>query len=194
MWLYSLPVLAYLLGSVSSAVVIARLMGLPDPRSVGSKNPGATNVLRYGGRKAAILTLAGDVLKGAIPVLIARAVTADPAIVALTGVGAFLGHLLPVFFGFRGGKGVATALGVWLAINPWVGLALLVTWLVMAVLFRYSSLAALTASVTAPFYVAWLSPGPASLAAMLAMSAILVFRHRSNIHNLIAGTETKIGR
>jgi len=193
MWLYSFPVLAYLLGSVSSAVVIARLMGLPDPRSVGSKNPGATNVLRYGGRKAAILTLAGDVLKGVIPVLIAHAVTADPVIIALTGFGAFLGHLFPVFFGFRGGKGVATALGVWLAINPWVGLALLVTWLAMALLFRYSSLSALTASVAAPFYVAWLSPGPAYLAIMIVMSAILIFRHRSNIRNLIAGTETKIG-
>jgi glycerol-3-phosphate acyltransferase PlsY len=193
MWLYSLPVLAYLLGSVSSAVVVARLMGLADPRSVGSKNPGATNVLRYGGRKAAILTLAGDVLKGVIPVLIARAVTADAVIIALTGFGAFVGHLLPVFFGFRGGKGVATALGVWLAINPWVGLALLVTWLAMAVLFRYSSLSALTASVAAPFYVAWLSPGPAYLAAMAGMSAILIFRHRSNIRNLIAGTEAKIG-
>ena len=193
MWLYSLPVLAYLIGSVSSAVVIARFMGLPDPRSIGSKNPGATNILRYGGKKAAILTLAGDVLKGVIPVLIARAVTADPAIVALTGFGAFLGHLFPVFFGFRGGKGVATALGVWFAINPWVGLALLVTWLATALLFRYSSLSALTASVTAPFYVAWLSPGPAYLAAMIGMSAILIFRHRSNIRNLIAGTETKIG-
>lgn len=193
MWLYSFPVLAYLLGSVSSAVVIARLMGLPDPRSVGSKNPGATNVLRYGGKKAAILTLAGDVLKGVVPVLIAHAVTADPLIIALTGFGAFLGHLFPVFFGFRGGKGVATALGVWLAINPWVGLALLVTWLAMALLFRYSSLSALTASVAAPFYVAWLSPGPAYLAVMIVMSAILIFRHRSNLRNLIAGTETKIG-
>ncbi|MGE5240398.1 MAG: glycerol-3-phosphate 1-O-acyltransferase PlsY [Bacteroidota bacterium] len=193
MWLYSFPVLAYLLGSVSSAVVIARLMGLPDPRSVGSKNPGATNVLRYGGKKAAILTLAGDVLKGVIPVLIAHAMTADGVIIALTGFGAFLGHLFPVFFGFRGGKGVATALGVWLAINPWVGLALLVTWIVMALLFRYSSLSALTASVAAPFYVAWLSPGPAYLAVMLVMSAILIFRHRSNIRNLVAGTETKIG-
>jgi len=193
MWLYSFPVLAYLLGSVSSAVVIARLMGLPDPRSIGSKNPGATNILRYGGKKAAILTLAGDVLKGVIPVVIAHAVTADAAIIALTGFGAFLGHLFPVFFGFRGGKGVATALGVWLAINPWVGLGLLVTWLAMALLFRYSSLAALTASVAAPFYVAWLSPGSAYLAAMIGMSAILIFRHRSNIRNLIAGTETKIG-
>ena len=193
MWLYSFPVLAYLLGSISSAVVIARLRGLPDPRSIGSKNPGATNILRYGGKKAAILTLAGDVLKGVVPVLIAHALTADPAIIALTGFGAFLGHLFPVFFGFRGGKGVATALGVWLAINPWVGLALLVTWLAMALLFRYSSLSALTASVAAPFYVAWLSPGPAYLAVMIVMSAILIFRHRSNIRNLIAGTETRIG-
>ena len=193
MWLYAFPVLAYLLGSVSSAVVIARLMGLPDPRSIGSKNPGATNILRYGGKQAAILTLAGDVLKGVLPVLLARAVTVDAAIIALTGCGAFLGHLFPVFFGFRGGKGVATALGVWLAINPWVGLALLVTWLAMALLFRYSSLSALTASVAAPFYVAWLSPGAAYLAAMIGMSAVLIFRHRSNLRNLIAGTETKIG-
>jgi glycerol-3-phosphate acyltransferase PlsY len=193
MWLYSLPVVAYLLGSVSSAIVVARLMGLPDPREVGSKNPGATNILRYGGKAAAVMTLAGDVLKGAIPVLLARAVTTDAAIVALTGVCAFLGHLFPVFFGFRGGKGVATALGVWLAISPWVGLALLATWLAMAVLFRYSSLSALIASGAAPFYVAWLSPEPAYLAAMAGMSAVLIFRHRSNIRNLIAGTETKIG-
>ena len=193
MWLYSLPVLAYLLGSVSSAVVVARLMGLPDPREVGSKNPGATNVLRYGGKTAAILTLAGDVLKGVAPVLIARVLAADAAIIALTGFGAFLGHLFPVFFGFRGGKGVATALGAWLAINSWVGLALLATWLAMALLFRYSSLAALTATVVAPFYVYWLSPGPAYLATMIVMSAILIFRHRSNIRNLIAGTESKIG-
>ena len=193
MWLYSLPVLAYLFGSVSSAVVVARLMGLPDPREVGSKNPGATNVLRYGGKKAAILTLAGDVLKGAAPVLIARVLTADAEIIALTGFSAFLGHLFPVFFGFRGGKGVATALGAWLAITPWVGLALLATWLAMALLFRYSSLAALAATVAAPFYVYWLSAGPAYLATMIGMSAILIFRHRSNIRNLIAGTESKIG-
>jgi len=193
MWLYSLPVLAYLFGSVSSAVVVARLMGLPDPREVGSKNPGATNVLRYGGKKAAILTLAGDVLKGAAPVLIARVLTADAEIIALTGFSAFLGHLFPVFFGFRGGKGVATALGAWLAITPWVGLALLATWLAMALLFRYSSLAALAATVAAPFYVYWLSAGPAYLATMIGMSAILILRHRSNIRNLIAGTESKIG-
>ncbi|MEK7222929.1 MAG: glycerol-3-phosphate 1-O-acyltransferase PlsY [Pseudomonadota bacterium] len=193
-WLYSLPVLAYLLGSISSAVVIARIMVLPDPREIGSKNPGATNILRYGGKLAAVLTLAGDILKGVIPVLVARALTADAVIITLCGFGAFLGHLFPVFFGFRGGKGVATALGVWFALNPWVGLALLVTWVLMALLFRYSSLAALTASALAPLYVAWLSPGTPTLATMIVMSAILIFRHRANIRNLIAGTETKIGR
>jgi len=193
-WLYSLPVLAYLLGSISSAVVIARVMGLPDPRETGSKNPGATNILRYGGKTAAVLTLAGDILKGVIAVLVARALTADAVIITLCGFAAFLGHLFPVFFGFRGGKGVATALGVWFALNPWVGLALLVTWVLMALLFRYSSLTALTASATAPLYVAWLSPGTPTLATMIVMSAILIFRHRTNIRNLIAGTENKIGR
>jgi len=194
MWLYSLPVLAYLLGSISSAVVIARVMGLPDPRETGSKNPGATNILRYGGKTAAVLTLAGDILKGVIAVLVARALTADAVIITLCGFAAFLGHLFPVFFGFRGGKGVATALGVWLALNPWVGLALLVTWVLMALLFRYSSLAALATSALAPLYVAWLSPGTPTLATMIVMSAILIFRHRTNIRNLIAGTENKIGR
>jgi glycerol-3-phosphate acyltransferase PlsY len=193
-WLYSLPVLAYLLGSISSAVVIARVMGLPDPREIGSKNPGATNILRYGGKTAAVLTLVGDILKGVIAVLVARALTADVVIITLCGFAAFLGHLFPVFFGFRGGKGVATALGVWFALNPWVGLALLVTWVLMALLFRYSSLAALAASAAAPLYVAWLSPGTPYLATMIVMSAILIFRHRANIRNLIAGTENKIGR
>ena len=193
-WLYLLPLLAYLLGSVSSAVVIARLMGLRDPRDVGSGNPGATNILRYGGKAAAILTLAGDILKGVLAVLIARALTTDDVVIVLSGFAAFLGHLFPVFFGFRGGKGVATALGVWLALSPWVGLLLLVTWVVMAALFRYSSLSALTASVAAPLYVAWLSPGMPYLATMIVMSAILIFRHRSNIRNLLAGTETRIGQ
>jgi glycerol-3-phosphate acyltransferase PlsY len=193
-WLYSLPVLAYLLGSISSAVIVSRVMGLADPRETGSKNPGATNILRYGGKTAAVLTLAGDILKGVIAVLVARALTADAVIITLCGFAAFLGHLFPVFFSFRGGKGVATALGVWFAIDPWVGLALLVTWVLMALLFRYSSLAALTASAAAPLYVAWLSPGTPYLATMIVMSAILIFRHRANIRNLIAGTETKIGR
>ncbi len=194
MLIYLLPLAAYLFGSISTAVLIARAMGLPDPREVGSKNPGATNILRYGGKAAAVLTLAGDILKGVVPVLIAHALTADAVIVTLTGFAAFLGHLFPMFFGFRGGKGVATALGVWFALNPWVGLALLATWVLMAALFRYSSLAALTASALAPLYVAWLSPGTPYLATMIVMSAILIFRHRTNIRNLIAGRETKIGR
>lgn len=193
-WLYLLPLLAYLLGSVSSAVVIARLMGLRDPRDVGSGNPGATNILRYGGKAAATLTLAGDILKGVIAVLMARALTTDDVVIVLSGFAAFLGHLFPVFFGFRGGKGVATALGVWLALSPWVGWLLIATWAVMAVLFRYSSLSGLTAAVTAPLYVAWLAPGMPYLATMIVMSAILIFRHRSNIRNLLAGTETKIGQ
>lgn len=194
MLIYLLPLAAYLFGSISTAVLIARAMGLQDPREVGSRNPGATNILRYGGKTAAVLTLIGDILKGVIPVLIARALTADAVIITLCGFAAFLGHLFPVFFSFRGGKGVATALGVWFALNPWVGLALLATWILMALLFRYSSLAALTASAAAPLYVAWLSPGTPYLATMIVMSAILIFRHRSNIRNLIVGTETKIGR
>ena len=194
MWLYLLPLFAYLLGSVSSAVVIARILGMSDPRDVGSRNPGATNILRYGGKTAAILTLAGDILKGVAAVLIARALTADAVIVTLTGFAAFLGHLYPVFFGFRGGKGVATALGVWLALNPWVGLALIATWVLVAVLFRYSSLAALMASLAAPLYVAWLSPGTPYLVTMIVMSAILIIRHYSNIRKLITGKEGKIGR
>jgi glycerol-3-phosphate acyltransferase PlsY len=194
MFAYILPALAYLLGSVSTGVVVARVLGLRDPRETGSKNPGATNLLRYGGKAAAALTLAGDILKGVIAVLVARAVTGDAVILALVGLAVFLGHLWPVFFGFRGGKGVATALGVWLALNPWVGLALVATWIVMAFLFRYSSLAALTAAVAAPLYVYLLMPQSAYLVMMVAMSALLVFRHRANIRRLLAGNETKIGK
>lgn len=191
---YLLPLAAYFLGSVSTGVVVARLMGLRDPRETGSRNPGATNLLRYGGRLAAALTLLGDILKGVVAAAVARAVTDEPAILALTGLAAFIGHLWPVFFGFHGGKGVATALGVWLALDPWVGLLLVATWVVMAALFRYSSLSALTAALAAPLYVYLLAPQPAYLVMMLAMSALLVFRHRTNIRRLIAGTEGKIGR
>jgi glycerol-3-phosphate acyltransferase PlsY len=192
--IYLLPVLAYLFGSISSAVVVSRAMGLQDPRKVGSGNPGATNVLRHGGKLAAILTLAGDVLKGVMPVLIARAMTDDANVLAATAFAAFVGHLFPVFFGFKGGKGVATALGVWLALNPWIGLSLLATWILVALITRYSSLSGLVASVAAPLYVAWLEPDKAYLIAMLAMSALLIYRHASNIRKLLAGQETKIGR
>ena len=193
MFAYTLPVLAYLLGSLSTGVIVARLLGLQDPRETGSKNPGATNLLRYGGKLAAVLTLVGDILKGVVAILVARALADDAAIIALVGFAVFIGHLWPVFFGFHGGKGVATALGVWLALNPWVGLLLIVTWLAVAVLFRYSSLSALTAAVAAPLYVYLLMSQPAYFIAMTAMSALLVFRHRVNIQRLLAGTETKIG-
>jgi len=191
---YLLPVFAYLLGSVSSAIVIARLFGLKDPREVGSGNPGATNILRYGGKKAAILTLLGDVLKGAVPVLIAHALGADSVILALTMLAAFLGHVFPVFHGFKGGKGVATAFGALTAMNGWVGLALVGSWLLMAVITRYSSLSAITVSVLAPVYVWVFTRNPALILATGIMALFLLWRHRSNIQKLLAGTETKIGR
>ncbi len=193
MYVYLLPGFAYLLGSVSTAVIVARLMGITDPREIGSRNPGATNILRYGGKLAAALTLLGDLLKGSIAVLVTRMLTDDAHVIALAGVMAFLGHLFPIFFGFRGGKGVATALGVWLAISPWVGLALVATWLVTAALFRYSSLSALTAAAAAPFFVWWWLPQPPYLVAVVAISALLFYRHRSNVRNLMSGREAKIG-
>jgi len=191
---YLLPVFAYLLGSVSSAIAIARLFGLKDPREVGSGNPGATNILRYGGKKAAILTLLGDMLKGAVPVLLAHTLGADSVILALTMLAAFLGHVFPVFHGFKGGKGVATAFGALVAMNGWVGLALVGSWLVVAVATRYSSLSAITVAVLAPVYVWWFVHEPALVLATGIMALLLLWRHRSNIRKLLAGTETKIGR
>ncbi len=190
---YLFPLAAYLIGSVSSAIHVSRLLGLQDPRKVGSGNPGATNVLRYGGKKAAILTLLGDILKGVIPVLAARAYGVEPVMLAAVMLLAFLGHLYPVFHGFHGGKGVATAFGVLAALSAWVGLALVATWLVIAVLFRYSSAAALAAAVSAPLYVWWLVEGPPFVAVTLVMALLLLWRHRSNVRNLLAGTEGKIG-
>ncbi len=185
--------IAYLFGSLSTAVVVSRLMRLPDPRTEGSKNPGATNVLRIGGKKAAVFTLMGDIVKGVIPVVAAKMLGAGPALVAAVGMAAFIGHLYPVFFGFKGGKGVATALGVLLAMVWPVGLAVLATWLGMAFLFRISSLSALVASVTAPVYMWWFSQSPELTAMTVAMSVVLVWRHRSNIQNLLNGTEQRIG-
>ena len=193
MLLYLFPVLGYLLGSLSSAVLVSRMLGLADPRTTGSRNPGATNVLRYGGKLAAILTLAGDVAKGAAAVALARLATDDSAVLALTALAAFVGHLYPVFFGFRGGKGVATALGVWLVLVPWVGVLLIVTWLLVAAVFRYSSLAALVAALAAPLYVLWLAPLVTYVAVSVAMTGLLVWRHRANIRNLVAGTEGRLG-
>lgn len=189
---YFLILLAYVIGSVPTAIVVARALGLPDPRTTGSGNPGTTNVLRYGGKAAAALTLAGDVLKGVLAVLFARLVTLDPWIVVLSGFAVFLGHLYPIFFGFRGGKGVATALGVWLVVLPAVAALLIVTWMLVAVVFRYSSLAALVAACLAPLYVWWTMPLAAYLVLAVGISALLVWRHRGNIRNLLHGKEGRI--
>ena len=184
----------YLLGSIATAVLVARALGVADPRSGGSGNPGATNVLRLAGRKAAGLTLVGDILKGVVPVLVARAAEVPPGAVALVGLAAFLGHLYPAFFGFRGGKGVATALGVLLAMEPYLGGAVLATWLVVAGVSRYSSLAALVASVLAPGYAWVLSGDRGVVGAVALMAVLLVWRHRANIRRLVAGEEGRIGR
>jgi len=185
---------AYLAGSVSSAIIVCRLLGLPDPRGEGSGNPGATNVLRIGGKKAAAITLIGDMLKGIIPVLVAKALGATIAVQAVVAVAAFLGHLYPVFFGFRGGKGVATLIGVLLGLHWQVGLLTIATWLVIAKVFRISSLAALLSILVTPVYIWWLIPEPSLLAAIVFMAALLFWRHRSNIRNLLQGTEGRLGR
>jgi len=190
---YLIPLGGYLLGSLSSAVIVARSMGLRDPREVGSKNPGATNVLRYGGKKAAIATLAGDMLKGVIAVLVARWLSTDPVVIGATMVTAFLGHLYPVFFGFKGGKGVATALGTFLGANFWLGLAVVGTWLLMAFITRYSSLSALVATAAAPFYTWYVLGKPPYIIAVFVIAVMLFWRHRSNIRNLLTGKENKIG-
>ena len=182
----------YLFGSISTAIVTCKLMGLPDPRTEGSQNPGATNVLRIGGKKAAFVTLAGDMLKGLVPVLIAQALHASPVILAATALAAFLGHLYPVFFGFQGGKGVATALGVLFGLSWQVGLAVAAIWLVMALLFRISSLSALTAMLLAPLCFWWLQPEPAFIGGMVIITTLLYWRHRTNIRDLLAGKEGRI--
>ena len=203
---FAFPFLAllagYLVGSLSFAVIVSRTMGLADPRSYGSGNPGATNVLRSGSKPAALLTLALDAVKGVVPVLAARWAAARYGLssdaidwcAALAGFGAFLGHLWPVYFRFKGGKGVATAAGVLLAINPWLGLATMATWLIVAAFFRYSSLASLVSAAFAPFYqlLIW-GPEPAA-AIIVVMSLLLAWRHAGNIAKLLAGTESKLGK
>jgi len=182
---------AYLLGSLSAAVLLSRAFGLPDPRSYGSGNPGATNVLRTGNKKIAALTLLGDGIKGALAVWFAMAMgtqfSTQSWLPALAGLAAFVGHLWPVFFGFKGGKGVATALGVLLALNPLLGLATLLTWLAIFALTRISSLSALVASAAAPFFAAGLDePG---LGALVILVILIFWRHRTNIQRLIRGEE-----
>lgn len=190
---YLVIISAYLLGSLSAAIITCKLMGLADPRTVGSKNPGATNVLRHGGKKAAFFTLLGDLLKGLIPVAIAHYILKlDNSWLVLIGIAAFLGHLYPVFYQFKGGKGVATAIGVFLGIHFGAGLAMVATWLFMAKGLKISSLAALIASALAPLYF-YLFTGSLSLTYGIIFIAILIFwRHRSNIQNLLEGSEDKI--
>jgi glycerol-3-phosphate acyltransferase PlsY len=189
-----LVVVAYLFGSLSTAIIVCKLMGLPDPRSQGSKNPGATNVLRYGGKKAAAITLVGDALKGFLPVLAAKLLGQSHGNLEVIALAAFLGHLYPVFFQFKGGKGVATALGVFLAISVPVTLSMLATWSIVAFVFNISSLAALTAAVLAPLFVWYWEPDPAFITMAVIMSVILIWRHRSNIKNLVRGKEGNIRR
>jgi len=199
-WLWSLSAVlaAYLVGSLSFAVIVSRAMGLADPRSYGSRNPGATNVLRSGKRSAAVLTLALDALKGYVPVLAALLLAPHfgfgAGTVAAVGLAAFLGHVWPLFFRFKGGKGVATAAGVLLAFNPWLGAATIATWLIVALFSRYSSLASLAAAAFAPFYqlLIWEADGYAL--AIVVMSLLLVWRHEANIRKLIAGTESRLGQ
>lgn len=194
--------LAYLLGSLSFAVIVSKVMGLKDPRSYGSKNPGATNVLRSGSKAAAITTLLLDGLKGWLPVVLVKWFGGDYGLgdgtVAAVGFAAFLGHLYPVFFQFKGGKGVATAAGVLLGVSWLLGLATLLTWVIVAFFFRYSSLASLAAAVFAPLYYllgdreAWYVD-KGILIVMFAISALLIYRHRENINKLLKGTESKLG-
>ena len=191
----TLIISAYLIGSISAAIIVCRIMGLPDPRSGGSNNPGATNVLRLGGKVAALLTLLGDTAKGLLPVAVAVQLSVSDTTLALTMVAAFLGHIYPLFFGFKGGKGVATALGVLFGLHWSIGLATIITWLAVAAIFRYSSLAALSAILLAPAYV-WLlmDNNPQLLTfAMGLITVILYLRHSSNIKKLLAGEESKIG-
>jgi len=193
---------AYLLGSLSFAVIVTRVMGLSDPRTYGSKNPGATNVLRSGSKAAAIITLLLDAVKGWLPVALVmwygEPYGLDDGTVALVGLAAFLGHLWPVFFRFEGGKGVATALGVLVGISVWLGLATAVTWVIIAFFFRYSSLASLVAAAFAPVYyllvdgVVWYAEGTIA-GAIVVMGMLLAWRHKENIQRLIQGKESRLG-
>lgn len=186
--------LSYLIGSISTAIITCKIMGLEDPRKVGSNNPGATNVLRHGGKKAAIITLLGDMLKGLIPVLVIVQLQADALTVALVGLFALLGHIFPIYYGFKGGKGVATYYGAILGINWLVGLIALTIWLSMAALFKISSLSALVSIFLTPFILWHFSQSVELTGAAALMSLIVFWRHQNNIKQLIQGTEERIDK
>lgn len=187
-----LCVFAYLLGSLSSAVIVSKIFNLPDPRQHGSKNPGTTNILRLCGKKYAFMVLLGDFLKGLLPVLIGKMLVISPIYLGIIGLLAILGHIFPVFFQFKGGKGVATSAGVLLALSLPIGLMVIFTWLLVAILFRYSSLAAIIASISAPVYGFFM--GRQYFMILLVMSLIILSKHYVNIKKLIQGTESKIGK
>lgn len=186
--------IAYLIGSISSAIIICKLFNLPDPRLQGSRNPGTTNVLRIGGKLPALLTLFGDVLKGFLPVFVVKWLQFNPAVIAATAICALLGHLWPIYFRFEGGKGVATLLGCLIAVSWQSAICWGSTWIICALLFRYSSLAAIVASCLAPLFI-WFFTGSIIYTNIFAfMSAMLLIRHKTNIQKLLAGTESKIGQ
>lgn len=187
-----LTLCAYLTGSVSSAVIVSHIMKLPDPRSSGSRNPGTTNVLRLGGKKAAIITLLGDLLKGLLPVLIAKLLTDSNITIALVGAATFLGHLYPLWFGFKGGKGVATAAGVFIGLSALLAVSLLAIWLATALVSRYASLASLVAAAVAPFLILFFSLDYPLLIFACLLAVLLFWRHRANIARLLNGNEDKI--
>ena len=189
-----LSLASYLTGSLSAAIIVCKIMSLPDPRSQGSNNPGATNVLRIGGKKAAAITLLGDAFKGFVPVVAAKMLGFDPAQLAVVAVAAFLGHLYPLYFQFKGGKGVATAFGVFVALSWPVGLTALVTWLIFAFVFKISSLAALITAVLCPLYVWFWESNAVYTGMSLLISIMLLWRHRSNMINLVRGKENKINQ
>ena len=186
--------IAYLVGSIASAILVCRAMGLPDPRGEGSGNPGATNVLRIAGKGPAALTLAGDVLKGVVPVLLAGSLARSPTVEALSALAAFLGHLYPLYFRFRGGKGMATALGAIAALAWPVAGVMCAIWLAVAAATRYASLASMTAAVGAPIAALWLAPHPANPGVLAGIAALLLWRHRGNVQRLVRGTESRIGQ
>lgn len=191
--LIGIAVASYLIGSIATAVIVARIFKLPDPRQAGSGNPGATNVLRLGGKKAAIVTLLGDLSKGLIPVLLLRALAVPDEALAVAALFAFFGHLFPVFFGFKGGKGVATAAGALLGLNPIIGLSTIGVWLLVARITRYSSAAAIVAALAAALAAVYLASPPIMLTINL-MSVALIYRHRQNIRRLLRGEESRIGQ
>jgi acyl phosphate:glycerol-3-phosphate acyltransferase len=184
--------MAYGVGSLSSAVIVCQIMRLPDPRTHGSKNPGATNVLRLGGKRAAVMTLLGDVLKGWVPVMVAQWYAFDALGIALVALAAFLGHLFPLFFHFVGGKGVATLFGCVGGLSAGAGVCCIVTWLIVAVLFRYSSLAGMITALFAPLYIWFFTHDGFDVSVVMVMSGLLLYRHRYNVANLMRGKENKI--